>query len=289
MERGGLVRIGELSRRVGVAPELLRAWETRYSLLEPSRSEGGFRLYSLEDERRVRAMRANLERGYSAAEAARLVVASGPELPVESPPPVDADGDAEHLREALDAFDEGVANVAFDRLLAGLSLETVLRLVLAYLHELGERWERGEASVAQEHFASNFLRGRLLGLARGWGQGAGERAILACAPGEHHDLPLVILGLALRGRGFRIAYLGPDTPVDTLAGAVEELEPGLVVVSLTSGDGLDPAALASLRKLGRRTHLALGGRAATRELADSAGASLLAGDPIAAADLLAGV
>ena len=55
-----------------------------------------------------------------------------------------------------------------------LSLETVLRdVVLPYLRELGERWERGDATVAQEHFASNLLRGRLLGLARGWGQGTG--------------------------------------------------------------------------------------------------------------------
>jgi len=55
--------------------------------------------------------------------------------------------------------------------------------------------------VAQEHFASNVLRGRLLGLARGWGEGVGPRAVLACAPGELHDLPLIVFGLTLAGRG----------------------------------------------------------------------------------------
>jgi MerR family transcriptional regulator, light-induced transcriptional regulator len=66
-----------------------------------------------------------------------------------------------------------------------LSLATVLRdVVLPYLTELGERWERGTASVAQEHFASNLIRGRLAGLARGWGNGHGPRAVLACPPGS---------------------------------------------------------------------------------------------------------
>ena len=54
-------------------------------------------------------------------------------------------------------------------------------VIVPYLHDLGERWERGEASVAQEHFASALLRGRLLGLGRGWGQGLGP-AVLACLP-----------------------------------------------------------------------------------------------------------
>ena len=72
IETGPTLRIGELSRRVGVSPELLRAWERRYGLLEPARTDGGLRLYSTEDLRRVRAMQAHLRSGMSAAEAAQL-------------------------------------------------------------------------------------------------------------------------------------------------------------------------------------------------------------------------
>ena len=70
----GYLRIGELSRRTGVAPELLRAWERRYGLLRPARSEGGFRLYSDADEQRVQRMRQHLRQGLAAAEAARRSV-----------------------------------------------------------------------------------------------------------------------------------------------------------------------------------------------------------------------
>src|SRR5690242_16806172 len=180
----GAHRIGEFARRVGVSPELLRAWEQRYGLLQPVRSAGGFRLYTTADESRVRSMRRHLDAGVSAAQAARLTLAEPTGESGDGSEPAGAAPLTADLGDALDGLDEPGAHAAVDKLLARFTLQTVLRDVLVpYLHELGERWKRGEASVAQEHFASNLLRGRLLGLARGWGQGAGPRAVLACAPG----------------------------------------------------------------------------------------------------------
>lgn len=287
MAQAAHLRIGELSRRVGVPPELLRAWEQRYGLLRPVRSAGGFRLYTTADENRVRSMRHHLEAGISAAQAARLALAepanaAGEDGESASFAPLTSD-----LRDALDRLDEPGAHAALDRLLARFTLQTVLRdALLPYLHELGERWERGEASVAQEHFASNLLRGRLLGLARGWGQSAGPRAVLACAPGELHDLPLIIFGLALAGRGWSITYLGPDTPVATIQEALKDVEPRLVVVSATTSRRLR-AAQAQLSELARHVPIALAGAGATDRLARATGASLLQGDPVTAAERLA--
>jgi DNA-binding transcriptional MerR regulator len=287
MAESGHLRIGELSRRVGVPPELLRAWEQRYGLLEPVRSAGGFRLYTTADEHRVHSMRRHLDAGISAAQAARLAL-EGPagetvaEGEAAGVAPLTSD-----LRDALDRLDEPGAHAAFDRLLAKFTLQTVLRdALLPYLHELGERWERGEASVAQEHFASNVLRGRLLGLARGWGQSAGPRAVLACAPGELHDLPLIIFGLTLAGRGWSITYFGPDTPIATIQESLRDVEPGLVVVSSTSPQRLR-AAQAQLLELARHVPIALAGPGATDRLARATGAVLLQGDPVTAAERLA--
>jgi MerR family transcriptional regulator, light-induced transcriptional regulator len=82
------------------------------------------------------------------------------------------------------------AQAVLDRLISGLSLTTVLRdVALPYLAELGDRWERGTASIAQEHFASNVICGWLAGLARGWGHGHGPRAILACPRGNGTTWP----------------------------------------------------------------------------------------------------
>src|SRR5512144_3219889 len=215
-----LLRIGELSRRVGVPVESLRAWERRYGLLAPSRTQGGFRLYGEDDVARVLAMRANLDRGLFAAEAARLALAEDVVEHVSSPAPV---FDASELAVALDRFDEAGAQQALDALFATLTIDVVLSdVLLPYLHDLGERWENDEASIAQEHFASNLLRGRLTALARTWDRGAGPRALLACVEGERHDLPLVGFGLALRGHGWRISYLGADTPAASIVEAARE-------------------------------------------------------------------
>jgi len=280
------LRIGALSRLVGVSPELLRAWEQRYGLLQPVRSAGGFRLYSTADEERVRSMRRHLEAGVSAAQAARLALTEEPPAGGEAQTGVLMRLSAE-LAMTLDQLDEPGAHATVDRLLATFTLRTVLRdVVLPYLHELGVRWERGEVSVAQEHFASNLLRGRLLGLARGWGQGTGPRAVLACAPGELHDLPLIIFGLVLAGRGWLITYLGPDTPIETIQETLADPGPRLVVISATMKNRFR-AAQPHLAELVRQVPVALAGAGATDAVARAAGAFLLDGDPVTAAERVA--
>jgi DNA-binding transcriptional MerR regulator len=238
MDGAAQLRIGELARRTGVATELLRAWERRYGLFTPERTGGGYRLYSEDDVQRVRRMRELLGTGLSAAEAARQAGSEPPALAEVAP----AAAAAAELHRALEQLDDAAAHAAFDRLLADYSTRAVLGgVVLPLLHELGAGWERGEISVAQEHFASNLLRGRLLGLARGWDRGSGRRAVLACPPGERHDLGLVIFGLSLRELGWRITFLGADTPPDTIVEIVERLEPEALVLAVT-----DPARLAGV-------------------------------------------
>jgi methanogenic corrinoid protein MtbC1 len=280
MSEHGLLRIGEVSRRSGVSPELLRAWERRYDLLRPTRSAGGLRLYSQGDLERVEAMQRHLAEGLAAAEAAALagrLASTGVEAP-----PSEARQD---LGAALAAFDEQRAHEILDGLLAARTLDTTLSdVVVPYLHELGERWERGEASIAEEHFASSVLRGRLLGLARGWGRGLGERVMLACAPGEQHDLGLIAFGLALRARGWRIVYLGADTPLASVAEAARSSDPRFVVVSAVSADRFSSRE-ADLGQLAESRPLCLGGAGAGEAVA-GVDALLLTGDPAEEAERL---
>ena len=285
---GPLLRIGELSRRLGVSDHALRAWENRYGLLQPVRSAGGFRLYSAADESRIRRMQAHLADGLSAAEAARAVLRedgegasaglprpAGPDLPASTVTELSA-----ALQQALDAFDEPAAQAILDRLMSDLSLTTVLRdAVLPYIAELGERWRRGTASIAQEHFASNIIRGRLAGLARGWGGGQGPRAVLACPPGEQHDMALMIFGIVLNRRGWAIDYFGTSTPVEELRRAVHATHPDLIVIAATLPETLEPLRQ-ELAALARRAPLALAGPGATPQIASAVGARLMTADPV---------
>jgi MerR family transcriptional regulator, light-induced transcriptional regulator len=276
------LRIGELSKRTGVSADLLRAWERRYGLLRPARSSGGLRLYGSADVERVRLMQQHLADGLAAAEAA--AAASGAAVRDSASAPVLSWAELrEGLTDALDAFDEPRAQAILDRLLAVTTLETLLgEVVLPYLRELGARWARGDASIAQEHFATAVLRGRLLGIARGWGVGIGPAAVLACLPGEHHELGLLAFGLALRAHGWRIVYLGPDAPVGTIEDACGRLQPDLVVLSAVARERVQPVR-EELRGLAERWRVALGGAAAEGGAPEPDGVLLLTGDPIAEA------
>ena len=281
MTEVGLFRIGELSRRSGVSPELLRAWERRYDFLRPTRSPGGLRLYSARDLERVQAMQRHLARGLAAAEAAALAAQPEPDAAGGAPHAPDA---REELAAALEGFDEASAHAVVDSLLARMSLDAVLRdVVIPYLHDLGERWEQGGVSVAQEHFASSVLRGRLLGLARGWGRGLGPRAVLACAPGEQHDLGLIAFGLALRARGWRIVYLGTDTPLASVADAARACHPELVVVSAV-GRRVFGRHRSELEQLAAEHRLCLGGAGAAA--ANIENVEVLAAGPVEEAERL---
>jgi len=280
----GRVRIGELSRRTGVSVDLLRVWERRYGLLRPERTPGRQRLYSSGDEERIRAMNAGLAGGLSAAEAARVVTAES--RSAASPPPAASAGQDELARQlstALEALDAVGAHTALDRLFAQFGVEPVLaEVVLPYLRDLGDRWACAEITVAQEHFASRLLNSRLLAVARGWEGGTGPRALLACPPGEEHDLGLISFGIALRGQGWRIAYLGANTPIVSILELVPGLGLSAAVLSATAPARFVDVA-GDLRTLGRAVPLVLGGAGASDRLARDVGARLLEGDAVTAA------
>jgi methanogenic corrinoid protein MtbC1 len=150
------------------------------------------------------------------------------------------------------------------------------------LRSLGEGWVEGRITIAQEHFASSVLRGRLLGIARGWGRGTGPAAVLACPPGEQHDLPLLLFGIVLREAGWRIAFLGADSPIASIESAAASVPASAVVLTAVTPERLN-AVEPELTALASRTRVAIGGAGAEPALVERMGAVLLHGDPVAGA------
>jgi len=197
---------------------------------------------------------------------------------------------SERLERSLDEMDEPAAQAVLDRLFSDLTVEGALRDVLMpYLQRLGARWAEGEITVAQEHFASGVVRSRLTGLARGWGSGLGPHALLACPPGEGHDIGLLMFGIVLHRGGWRVGYFGVDTPLEDLVTIARRAEPDLVVLAASAPTHFhtwrEPIA-----QLGTVAPVLLAGEAARElaglvDLADPAGL-LLTDDPVTAAERL---
>lgn len=278
--------IGELSRRVGVSSDLLRKWERRYGILRPGRTTGNHRLYSRVDEARVRLMLDHVRQGMPPAQAAELAIAARFRVTPGEAPSEMLDQLAvarRRMLEALDRYDETSADQVLEKLLAGVSSTTIVRDVfLVLMREVGERWAAKRTSVAQEHFATGFIQTRLLSLARGWDHGLGPRVLLACPSGERHTLGLIAFGIAVHQIGWRVTYLGADTPVGMLREAADAVKPRLTVVAALMLGRLEKVE-PDLVELSSRWPLAVAGAGASSALADRIGARYLADEPVTAA------
>jgi MerR family transcriptional regulator, light-induced transcriptional regulator len=270
----GLLRIGAFSRRLGVSTSVLRAWELRYGLFTPMRTPAGYRLYSPADEARARRMLWHLGRGVAARESAQLALVDAP-----------ATKDAVGLIDAWHGFDAARAHAELDVLLeAGDPAGMVAKTLLPALSQAAGEWMRDDLGPARVHFASRLLETRLLALGDRWHQGHGPLALVGCGPGEQHTLGAITFSLALHARGWRIAYLGADTPLAGFAAAARSLEPARVVVTFTLAWAL-AGAYGDLRALAEARPLVLAGPAGDDHAARKINAAWLQGDPASAASL----
>lgn len=225
----------EAEARTGVPAATLRQWERRYGVPAPARHANGYRLYSLHDLAQIGRMQAHVLAGVPASRAAQLVQVPGetaPDRPEPSPL-------AAELVAALIASDLRRAGAVLSGAHARLTVEeVVLGLMAPALVEIGARWAHGEITMAHEHQASAFLRGRLAALLELAGLSAfGPTVLAACAPGEHHEIGLLMLALLLRRRGVRAEYLGANLPLAELAAYTRQRGPGGVDALLIALNG----------------------------------------------------
>lgn len=235
------MRIGAVSRRAGVAVATLRAWETRYGLLRPARTEGGHRLYTEDDVARVLAVLRLTAQGWSVSAAASAVGAEvipsrlGTDLDGSVPADAAAGGTGPLSRSQLDravrGFDlpdaEEALDVSFARLGVAQTLEAV---VMPVMRGLGEGWEDDPTLIAVEHFATNTLRPRLHRLLAGARRASAPTCIAAAPEGEDHELGVLAAAAVASDQGFAVTYLGASTPNAALERSVAQLRPDLVLI-----------------------------------------------------------
>jgi methanogenic corrinoid protein MtbC1 len=143
---------------------------------------------------------------------------------------------ANQLYQALIKHDENRAGDILREIHADFDLLTsTTEVFIPALRDIGEAWYRGEIRVTTEHFASAYLRGKLLSLLQAYPSRRSVPLILiGCAPMEQHELGTLMLAVLLRAEGFRVEYLGPDIPVEDLGEYAFYEQPALVILSATT-------------------------------------------------------
>ena len=234
--------LGTVLRETGINADTLRAWERRYNLPAPERTDGGHRLYSERDVEIIKWLLRQQEDGVRISQAVKLWhsrLESGDDPLYEKPEVIKEDAaDQSQLdnfrRKWVDAcinFDEAraeqVANDAFTRFLPETAF---LEIFLPSIREIGELWYQGKITVQQEHFASALVMRRLDALiTTSPAPTRPEKVIIACPPKEEHTLSASLLTLFLRRRGFHVVYLGTNVPFEEFRETVDTIKPNLVL------------------------------------------------------------
>lgn len=271
-------RIKTVAEMTGIARNTLIAWERRYGFVVPVRAANGYRVYTDRDVQVLYEIKRLLDEGFKISEAVRLLeergISSGPVTPGtldETGKPVE-DRVRDELLAALLAFDEGTASRLTGRLGLVPYEDQLDRVWFPMLREVGRGWAEGEISVVQEHFASAFcmtrMRSMLLSVQ---GAAQGERSVVCAGmPGERHELGLLGLAIRFSLRGWRVVYLGMDTPTEELVAFAQARPSDLLCVSVVCGqEAEDVHALAGELRQGApaSVHLVLGGRGIPEGLA----------------------
>lgn len=236
-----LYNIKVVVQKTGIPADTVRAWERRYGVPQPRRTETGRRLYSEHDITAIRWLRERTAQGMTISQAIRQLrslsdAAFAQTTVPEERGPRDPSALAAALLTALLAFDEGAANLAVGEAFALYRIEAVcLRIFSPVLVEIGERWQRTEATVAQEHFASHFIQRRLTALLQAYTPASGRgRIVTACAPDELHELGILMLSVFLVRRAWQVIYLGANVPIADLVQTAVRLQPALLCLSATN-------------------------------------------------------
>lgn len=260
----------------GIRPVTLRAWERRYKLLVPHRTRSNYRLYSERDVAILRWLKTRVDSGLSISNAAGELLdlrkaglwpetvstpqPSNPRLPGKAP-----EGYANRLFDVLIRHDEQSANVIMNEVLAQYDVTAVCHDVVApCLYRIGDAWASGRIRIATEHFASSYLRGRLMTVFQQIPHGRSQaRILIGCAPGELHEIPAMMFSIFLRREGYRVEFLGQDVNVEDLLDYVRVERPSMVV--LTAGSSASAHELqrihAGLNAMRPKPKFGFGGRA----------------------------
>jgi DNA-binding transcriptional MerR regulator len=279
-EQDARYRIHTVAEMTGVPAATLRSWERRYGVPRPARTEAAYRLYDDRDIELVRRMRDLCGQGLAASEAASLVL-SGPSGDAGSAQQNPSRKLSTEIVDAALAFDVPLLQQRFSTALTLADAVTVHEGVISpALRRMGELWQAGRASVAQEHLLASASEQALRDLLR-LVQPAEARAValLACLPTELHHLGLYGVALRLANLGVRSVLLGARTPTTALAEAVARLAPTLVGLSVTMPPPEDSVEglVAELRAAVGETPWLIGGAgvAAVADAATRAGARVI--------------
>jgi MerR family transcriptional regulator, light-induced transcriptional regulator len=231
-------RIHRVAKLTGLSKDVIRVWERRFGLLKPTRGANRYRNYSDEDVTLLRFLKEQLDAGSSIGELAKLgreellgrARASAPRVSF-----VD-NTFSRLLREllsALNPFDRVIFEKRLNGAVAVVPFEEALHGILLPLQEqVGQLWHEGHVNVALEHYVTKQIQQKIFSAMNQLPVAEfGAKVIVACPPGEEHDIAALAVAYRCRVRGCRVYYLGANVPIVSLTNLCDKVTPDLTIIS----------------------------------------------------------
>jgi DNA-binding transcriptional MerR regulator len=237
-----MYRINVAARHAGISTQLVRAWERRYGLLAPKRTDSGYRVYSDDDVALLRGAKALVDQGRSISEVARMpreeLRAAGRTSEVSAPIPAGASF-LDAALDAIAAFDAArLESLILHATGMGVLSGTAIcdNVLVPLLSAIGDRWEQGELEIAAEHFGSGIVRRHLHALLQDEARRnvGGPIIVCACPDGNWHEGGLLSFALHAAAQGWAPVYLGANTPLGDIILAAERKQALAIGISLTA-------------------------------------------------------
>lgn len=241
-----LFPIREVSRLTGVNPVTLRAWERRYGLIQPTRTESGHRLYSAADVAEVRAVLGWLERGVAVSKVGTLLARSQEgRVPAPSEPasPLSEYGQwRDRIASVVHRFDELTLTRLYGQVFSTYPLAVAFEEVFMPVWEQARLRQEGFGLASEWAFLDHFLRGQVLKRLQYVQREAVDNHVLLCGvPGQCHELELLVTAMLLGSDRVWVQPLGKGQPLEELGLVTERIQPGAVVLMSNHAPGADAA------------------------------------------------
>jgi DNA-binding transcriptional MerR regulator len=231
-----------VARRSGLSADVIRVWERRYEVVNPARGNGGRRIYSDLDIRRLQLLQKVTQAGRRISEVADLDNAALAVLveednlgAMENLALIGQQTSEQYQREAFGAV-KLMSQVTLQQVLGAASGSLSLPLFLEQflsplLKRIGTAWSAGEIRVGHEHMATEVIRHYLQGLLVRTNR-SGPAIIFFTPSGQRHDLGTLMAAVVAASEGWQVTYLGPDIPASDILAVVEQVEPKAVALGL---------------------------------------------------------
>jgi len=276
--------IGVVARKTGLSADVIRAWEQRYGAVEPERTEGGHRLYSEADVRRLLLLGRAVDAGHrigaiadlGESELVEVVRSLSGSVPVSLSPSPSPNGDdarpdptrvVSTAMAAMSAVDAAGLRAALQRAAVLMEpMEYMERVLVPFLEELGRWWERGTVTPAHEHVASTVVRDVLSWLTEVVRPAEGGPVLAIGAPtGQRHEFGAMLVAVVAGVAGWSALLLGADLPAGDMATVARQARAravALSVVYLEDAPGVVAELKALRSSLPKDVRLVAGGRRA---------------------------